>query len=384
MKRLLTVSLVILLLFAAAAFAGCRGKVPDQGNFLDHDESKTAPQEIPEEEPLENDKNNGDDDSYIEEKSEEESRELSREELHQYCPNELGEVMILMYHHIGYPESEWTRTPENFRQDLKELYRQGYRTVSLLDYVRGEIDIPAGTSPVVLTFDDSSRGQFNYIEGENGPVIDPDSAVGIMEDFYRQHPEFGRAATFYIYYPLPFGQRDYIENKLLFLQDNGYEIGNHSYSHANLSNIASKEVQKELAQHARKTEEFLPGYQVRSLALPFGIFPENRELVKQAEYEGYRYENEAVLLVGYRPAPSPFSLHLDPYRLPRIRASEMKVEGVGLYDWLSYFEANPERRYISDGSQKTLTAPEDQEHKLNQKAVGDRQVIFYSLNEDEN
>ncbi|UNC91614.1 polysaccharide deacetylase family protein [Candidatus Contubernalis alkaliaceticus] len=311
------------------------------------------------------------------------SRNLTREELSLFQPNELGEVMILMYHRIGYPESEWTRTPENFQRDLEELYSQGYRTVSLLDYVRGEIDIPLGTSPVILTFDDGTQGQFNYIEGDNGPIIDPECAVGILEDFYLENPDFGRAATFYIYYPLPFRQSEYIEDKLEYLRENGYDIGNHSYTHANLSKISSEEVEKELAQHARKTQEILPGYQVRSLALPFGIFPQDNDLVKQGEYEGFNFENEAVLLVGYRPAPSPFSIALDPYRLPRIRASETKVEEVGLYDWLSYFETYPDRRYVSDGSTSTLTAPEDQRHKLSPEVVGEREVIFYAVDEED-
>ncbi|HAA35110.1 MAG TPA: hypothetical protein DCD97_07355, partial [Firmicutes bacterium] len=85
-------------------------------------------------------------------------------ELMQHKPNELGEVMILMYHEIGYPESAWRRTPENFRLDLENLYEQGYRAISLMDLVRGNIDIPAGTSPVVLTFDDGNKGNFYYLE----------------------------------------------------------------------------------------------------------------------------------------------------------------------------------------------------------------------------
>ena len=31
--------------------------------------------------------------------------------------NELGQVMVLMYHHINEPEDTWVRTPENFRRD---------------------------------------------------------------------------------------------------------------------------------------------------------------------------------------------------------------------------------------------------------------------------
>src|SRR5437879_4590446 len=82
----------------------------------------------------------------------------------QLPPNELGRVMILEYHKIDYPEARWTRTPENFRHDLETLYARGYRLISLGDLIDGRIAVPAGTTPVVLTFDDSSPGQFRYLE----------------------------------------------------------------------------------------------------------------------------------------------------------------------------------------------------------------------------
>jgi hypothetical protein len=74
--------------------------------------------------------------------------------------NELGRVMILEYHKIDTPEARWTRTPENFRRDLQRLWDRGYRLVALNDYVDGKIALPAGTTPLILTFDDSSPGQF--------------------------------------------------------------------------------------------------------------------------------------------------------------------------------------------------------------------------------
>lgn len=82
-------------------------------------------------------------------------------------PNELGRVMILEYHKIDLPEERWTRTPANFRRDLERLWERGYRLVALNDLLDGRIGIRRGTTPVVLTFDDSSPGQFKLIE-KNG------------------------------------------------------------------------------------------------------------------------------------------------------------------------------------------------------------------------
>ena len=106
--------------------------------------------------------------------------------------------MILEYHKIDNPEARWTRTPENFRRDLIRLWERGYRTVALTDYLDGKIALPAGTTPVVFTFDDSSPGQFRYVQKGNDWVIDPDCAIGILEAFEREHPGFGHAATFYV------------------------------------------------------------------------------------------------------------------------------------------------------------------------------------------
>ena len=57
----------------------------------------------------------------------------------------------------------------------------------------------------------------------------------------------------------------------------------------------------------------------------------------------------------------------------------MKVDGVGLYDWLEYFDKHPSRRYISDGNPSTLTAPESLQDKLNPDAAGDMEIVFYDL-----
>jgi peptidoglycan/xylan/chitin deacetylase (PgdA/CDA1 family) len=298
-------------------------------------------------------------------------------ELQDPAPNELGQIMVLMYHEIGYPESEWRRTPENFRRDLQTLYEQGYRAVTLTDMVRGNITLPAGTSPVVFTFDDGNRGNFNYLETDEGLILDPDCAVAIMEGFHEENPDFGLAATFFIYYPNPFRQTEYIEKKLNYLVQQGFEIGNHTYGHANLREHSAEVIQRELAGHVKTTGEYIPGYEVNSLALPYGAYPKDSALAVRGSNSSTDYRHEAVLLVGANPSPSPFHNSFDPYRIPRIRASEINTEGVGLYDWLEYFAENPHKRYISDGNEQYITAPQPAGVNLNEKLAGDKKVRFF-------
>jgi len=335
-------------------------------------DDKTLPQD-----PLQIEKVNG---GIEDEKNGEIEKETAAEvppELQEPQPNELGEFMVLMYHEIGHPESEWRRTPENFRRDLQTLYEQGYRAVSLNDMVRGTISIPAGTSPVVFAFDDANRGNFNYLKINGELEIDPDCAVAIMESFYEENPDFGLAATFFIYYPNPFRQPEYIQKKLEYLVEKGFEIGNHTYGHGNLGKLSPAEIQKELADHIKATREYLPGYEVKSLALPYGAYPKDPDLAVQGTHEGTSYLHESVLLVGSNPSPSPFQNRFNPYRLPRIRASEMNTAGVGLYDWLEYFIQNPHKRYISDGNDLYVTVPSSLKNTLDESSLGDKKARFY-------
>ena len=273
------------------------------------------------------------------------------------APNELGRLMILEYHKIDEPEERWTRTPENFRRDLETLYARGYRLVSLNALLDGRVDLPAGTTPVVLTFDDSSPGQFRYVE-KNGTVeIDPRSAVGILEAFAREKPDFGRAATFFV---LPaadppnrlFNQPEYAARKLQFLAAHGYEIGNHTLWHANLAKYPEATVRAQVAEAQVWIQRHVPDYKTRSIALPHGVYPTDVSWVLHGSAKGTTYNHDAVLMVAGGPAPSPFSRTFDPVRLPRIQAVERD-----LAYWLNYFDKNPNERFVSDGDANSVTVP---------------------------
>ncbi len=279
-------------------------------------------------------------------------------------PNELGRVMILEYHKIDTPEERWTRTPANFRRDLERLWERGYRLVALGDLLDGKIALPKGTTPVVLTFDDSSPGQFRYIERNGEWVIDPDSAVGILEAFERAHPDFGRAATFYV---LPgadppnrlFNQPALAGRKLAHLASRGYEIGNHTLWHANLARYDEKVVRKQLLTAQEWIQRHVPGYTPRTLALPMGAYPRDLRWAVQGGSNGRGYRHDAILMVAGGAAPSPYSRALDPYRLPRIQALEREISG-----WLAHFERNPHERFVSDGDPATITVPRGQASRL--------------------
>lgn len=302
-------------------------------------------------------------------------------DLNEVKPNENGQIMVLMYHGIGDKESEWVRTVDNFKKDLEILYESGYRLLSLNDYLDNNINTEAGYTPVILTFDDGLQNQFNYIIKSGKKEIDSDCAVGILEEFCNSKPDFGKAATFFVYYPTPFRQKEFISEKYKFLIDNGYEIGNHGYNHENLGKITLEKVQESLAKNVQNTNNYIDGYDVRSLALPYGASPkgDNYKYVISGEFEGYKYFNKAILKVGSNPAYAPNHIKYDSSRIPRVRGSEMLVQGTGLYDYLDYFEKNPQKRYISDGDENTIYVPERELENINFDNIKDKKLITYTL-----
>jgi peptidoglycan/xylan/chitin deacetylase (PgdA/CDA1 family) len=280
--------------------------------------------------------------------------------------------MILEYHLIGHPEAEWRRTPENFRNDLRMLYENGYYPVALQDLVNRRLNVPAGKTPFVLTFDDSSQGQLRFLKQGDQWTVDPDCAVGIMEQFKKEHPDFPLTATFFVLPAIKpglrlFGQEEYIGAKLNYLVQHGYEIGNHSYWHQNLGKTDDEGVQKQLALAVKAIQSYVPGYNVRSLALPLGVHPKNRALETNGEYQGTKYHHNVVLLVGSGPIPSPFSADFHPDRLERIQAGDTPW-GPGAY--VKLFKKDPTLRYFSDGDLGLLSVPKSRQASIDPSLTG--------------
>ncbi len=278
-------------------------------------------------------------------------------------PNEAGLVPILEYHDLvkGTKTRGYQYPEAAFRRDIQWLYDHHYRPVSLTDYVQGRIDLPAGMSPVILTFDDALRGQFNYTADGK---IDPDCAVGILDDFHAQHPDWALKGTFFVLtdvgtkLPPPFYQAQYAQGKMDYLVKEGYEIGNHTIHHlAGIRHWPDARVEAELAGAVANIHKYLPTYNVDTLALPYGVFPKNKKLVVSGESGGVSYHNICALKAGAEPAGCPvgkdfYGKPFNPYYLPRI------IPGAGRYTihyWLELMEKEKALKFVSDGDPNTYT-----------------------------
>lgn len=276
-----------------------------------------------------------------------------------YRPNEMGDILILEYHTIARPEGRWTRTPENFRGDLEYLLTHGYYPVNLTDVVRKNLDhVPRGRRPVVLTFDDSTTGQFHYLEDGS---IDPDCAVGILLAMHEAYgDDWPLRATFFVLLcadepgALLFRQSASGPQKVRALVDWGMEVGSHTIHHMNLAQITAEEVRWELAVSQNRIMALVPGYTVRSFSVPYGAYPSDVSLLKggYSESADLRYRYEAAVQVGYGSAPSPLSPDFSPYFIPRVQAFQASLD-----QWFSYYERHPERYYVSGGTQREASNP---------------------------
>lgn len=263
--------------------------------------------------------------------------------------DELGVVPILMYHQLSpQPGGEYDQTPAEFRAELDRLYREGYRPITAAQYAGGTVDIPAGTHPVVLTFDDSTTSQLRFTRDG---VPAPDCAVAVLEEFAARHPDFPARATFYVTDD-PFGGDP---RALPWLAAHGYEIGAHTATHQDLGALDAAGVQRELAQNVRTIGAAAPGTEVRTMALPLGSSPADPALALAGSWGGTGYRFEAAMLVGANPAPSPFGA-VDPAAVPRIRSGLGRVPFDSAY-WLDELAANPETRFTSDGDPQRISFP---------------------------
>ena len=303
--------------------------------------------------------------------------------------NELGEVPIMMYHSIiNKKDSEtpyiggnvdkdgYSRTSESFRRDLEFYYQNNYRMVRLEDYVQGIIKVEYGKSPIVLTFDDGYDNNIKVIglDEKGDIIIDPESAVGILEEFKKKYPDFNVTATFFITNNL-FNQKEYNEKILKWLVDNGYDIGNHTKSHNDLANISETSTQEVISSVYKNLDNIIKDKYVHIVALPYGK-PYNKnnnnfKYVLNGTYDNYSYNTIAALRVGWTSEVSPFHTSFDKEYLKRCRAYDNNGKE---FDIEMVFKNLNNTKYISDGYEEIITIPSNLENKL---IKNDKKVIQY-------
>jgi hypothetical protein len=281
-------------------------------------------------------------------------------------PNELGHIPVVEYHLIGDKNATYEREREQFARDLEFIYQKGYRPVTISQLLDRKIDLPRGLSPVVFVFDDASPSQFKYIENGGKLEIDPTSGIGIWLNFKKKHPDWDNRAVFCMLSGAAAGRSffgdkgiegqksDWRYKKVQFLHDQGFELCNHTLWHANLGKYSDAVVQEQIARGQLAIDSAVPGYKVRTFALPLGVWPKNRALAKSGSWTDpktkkvVRYDNNAILEVSGGPTESPYDPKFNPASIRRI-----EVIGQQMQQTLERMDKNG-TRYVSDGDPNTV------------------------------
>ena len=304
--------------------------------------------------------------------------------------NELGEILVLEYHRLGEPEGEFVRRAENFQKDLAALYAAGFRPVTMRQVVEGNIDIPAGTTPVVFTIDDASRGQF-YLRPDGS--IDPGTMAGMWDAFRKQNagwrngavwcvlPAAQHPSNFFGETPdrdTPREQREQaIQKKVDYLVQNDHEICNHTLYHARLDQGTDTQVQEWLGRGEDSIQVYLPdGYDIVTMALPLGMWPKNRPLAwkgswpgRQGQNRAVNYEYSVVMEVSGDANPSPFDTEWDPHSVDRFIVGPGRLERQ-----LEAYQRDPSRRYVSDGNPNTIAVPQSLASRVDRQRWASKEV----------
>jgi peptidoglycan/xylan/chitin deacetylase (PgdA/CDA1 family) len=283
-------------------------------------------------------------------------------------PNPYGRIPVLEYHVISDTvKNMWYVERGHFKRQLQLLYDRGYRPVTMKQLLDKDFsEVPRGMSPVVFTFDDASPEQLSYIERDGRLEIDPNSAVGIWVDFQRRHPDWKSRAVFCTLNGAGeghnfFGDKgikgqktEWRHQKVRWLAEQGHELCNHTLWHAQLSKYPDAFVQEQIARGQMGIDSAVPGYRVRTFALPQGLWPKNRQLAWKGSWTDPKtkrtitYEYDAVLEVAGGPARSPYDSRFNPKSVPRVIVYGNELEK--LLDRLDNAKDSTQARFVVGGT----------------------------------
>jgi len=277
--------------------------------------------------------------------------------------------MVLEYHLITDHNGDYARERGQFRKDLELLYNRGYRPVNMSDVLDKKLNLPRGLSPVVMVFDDASPEQFRYIDNNGKLEIDPTSGMGIWLDFRKSHPDWNNKSVYCLLSGAAAGHNFFGDRgvqgqksnwrfpKVKWLADNGFELCDHTLWHAQLSKYPDAFVQEQIARNALAIDSAVPGYKIRSMALPQGLWPKNRALASKGSWTNPKtgktvsYNWPVVFEVAGGPMRSPYDPGFNPGMTPRIQ-----VIGNAIESMINKLEQSG-NMYVSDGNPSAVARP---------------------------
>ena len=253
--------------------------------------------------------------------------------------------------------NQYMATVAEFRAILNELYRRGYVLVRIHDiavpttdesgntvYTQGEIYLPPGKTPIVLSQDDVNYYEYMvdgdedrvpdaqgdgfanklvigtdghptcaYVRANGETVYGEYDVVPILEAFIEEHPDFSyrgaRGILALTGYEGVFGYHTHPEWEGILgkdayqqeirdaqavtkcLKEHGWEIASHSYAHFGYGNHGSDEVASDVQKWENQVQPVVGDTDIF-------IYPYGRDIAGVEKYSGAKFE--ALYNAGYR------------------------------------------------------------------------------------
>ncbi|OPL18581.1 MAG: hypothetical protein AVO35_04410 [Candidatus Aegiribacteria sp. MLS_C] len=218
----------------------------------------------------------------------------------EYCdPDELDSpgpsgIPVLMYHHVSDPVNGYYGvSTHRFRTDLAQLDRAGFCLIGPDDIGNGLMTVPPDRRPVMLTFDDGWQDNFSFTRLPDGSWgTDPSCALAILEEYCEDNPDFGHGAVFFISWDkVPFGQEEFVAEKMNLLLDMGYTVGNHTFRHASFMRLPAAKWEEAVVRALQRFRSNLGirTWTVDTLAYPGGMLPRGcdaEEILAEMQFDG--------------------------------------------------------------------------------------------------
>jgi len=232
----------------------------------------------------------------------------------------------------------------DLKADLQAYYDSGYSLISLDDLLDGNIRVPEGRRPLILTIDDAYFA--NQLALNDRGEVSELSAVGAIYQFSQEHPDFGFEIAMFAnfgdkhygsfftgtwWYVAEGWQQALAETIAWGIEHHVYPY-NHTFRHPHLDQVADEVIQPQLAKNDAELREYLalaghPEYAdllSNYVALPYGSWPVSDrgvdQLISYLDPEGDPLR--AIFEAGYEYTPAfaspPFSDGFDPMHIPRM------------------------------------------------------------------
>jgi len=243
-------------------------------------------------------------------------------------------IPILLYHEIfrnAFIEEKYAIAGEEFERQMSYLLENGFKTLPLGDFIKGDSGSDNSKKEIVITFDD-------------GNVSDYTIALPVLKNH-------GLSATFFVT-PSRISTKDYVEwPHLKEMVADGMSIQSHSLTHSFLSELNRINLYKELFESKNVLQSKL-NVPVDFISLPGGFC--SKAVLKMAEEVGYRGICNSVPGLNKMNENEPGLIVLNRFAITK-RINFQKFRAIVNGDW-NYITSFKAENYFKAGIKKVLGA----------------------------